>query len=250
MWNLDSGNYSSLKPTTMTPDQTLRMIGSAWGNGPDCVFTHHFYNLVNKGEVHLYAKPQDMDERLWRQALEDNPDKERLVPVQAKLFGDLKTRVEEQVKTNKNHEKALQTIELIIEQIQQKHELNTLVKIEEYKRRHMELSARVLRIMKKVDLLQNLGRPISTEEEAFRSKLEKIERELQMPTQFKGRLNELLSLVRMQEDVVQVNHENLDEESLETISKFLQQQQKGIQTLSQVVAKDMKDLAIIMEGLK
>lgn len=46
--------------------------------------------------------------------------------------------------------------------------------------------------------MRSLGYPISMEEEAFRKKLENLYMELNKPTQFKGRLNELTSLVRMQ----------------------------------------------------
>ena len=47
-------------------------------------------------------------------------------------------------------------------------------------------------------MMRSLGYPISLEEEAFRKKLENLYTELNKPTQFKGRLNELTSLVRMQ----------------------------------------------------
>jgi nuclear pore complex protein Nup54 len=52
--------------------------------------------------------------------------------------------------------------------------------------------------MKKIEIMRALGYSISLDEEAFRKKLENLYMELNKPTQYKGRLNELTSLVRMQ----------------------------------------------------
>jgi hypothetical protein len=71
--------------------------------------------------------------------------------------------------------------------------------------------------MKKIEVLRCRGYSISLDEEAYRTKLENIQRELNLPNQFKGRLNELAALIRMQEDRPMEEYETLDEESLENI---------------------------------
>ncbi len=71
--------------------------------------------------------------------------------------------------------------------------------------------------MKKVEVLRNKGYSITMDEELFRSKMENLQRELNQPTQYKARLNELAALVRMQEDKPAEVIEPLDDESLEAV---------------------------------
>jgi hypothetical protein len=52
--------------------------------------------------------------------------------------------------------------------------------------------------MKKIEVMRNSGYAIGGNEEAFRSKLETLQRQLNQPNQFKGRLNELSALVRIE----------------------------------------------------
>lgn len=51
--------------------------------------------------------------------------------------------------------------------------------------------------MGKVEVLHNRGYPITSAEEEFRIKLENLNRDLNQPNQFKGKINSLLSLVKM-----------------------------------------------------
>jgi hypothetical protein len=75
--------------------------------------------------------------------------------------------------------------------------------------------------MKKVETLRSKGYSITMEEEAFRNKMENLQRELNQPTLFKARLNELTALVRMQEDKPIEAYEPLDEDSLDSIHNVI-----------------------------
>ena len=66
-------------------------------------------------------------------------------------------------------------------QLQQKHSLSTLVKLDVYKRRHRALSTRILRIMRQLSVLAGRGHGISAEEENFRSNVESLQKELNRP---------------------------------------------------------------------
>lgn len=118
--------------------------------------------------------------------------------MQAVGFSDLKQRIAEQDKATEAHQKALQDLRKVLDDIQHKHSLETSIKLEQYKQRHTELSHRVLKVMKKLEVLRCKGYGISMEEEAFRTKLENLQRELNQPNHYKGRLNELSSFLRMQ----------------------------------------------------
>src|SRR5688500_8311963 len=69
------------------------------------------------------------------------------------------------------------------------------VKLEDAKRRHQDLQLRLLRVLRKVEVLQAKGAGLQPEEERWKSKLQQMQRDLNSPTQYKARLNELASLV-------------------------------------------------------
>lgn len=89
-----------------------------------------------------------------------------MVPVQATGFKDLKLRIEEQDKTTALQQKALhvhhlsyaiflahhrslvsfQDMQQYIHQLQQKHDLDTKMKLEHYRRTHRELAQRLIRV--------------------------------------------------------------------------------------------------------
>lgn len=74
--------------------------------------------------------------------------------------------------------------------------------------------------MKKIEVLRSKGYSLSLDEEAFRSKLSSLQRELNQPNLFKGRLNELSALVRMQEErQSSTMYDTVDDESLEKMHK-------------------------------
>ena len=102
-----------------------------------------------------------------------------------------------------------QEVQKFITQLEQKHKLETIVKTEEYKRKYLHLSHRLLqvshphfrnhlleKVAKKIEVLQNKGYSLFPDEEALRAKLESLQRELDNPTQFKGTLREITSMIR------------------------------------------------------
>lgn len=115
-------------------------------------------------------------------------------------------------------------IQKYVTKLQRKHDKTageTTLKIEQYKLKHMELSHRVIKIMKKIEVIRNHGYPISGNEEAFSSKLDSLQRQLNQPNQFKGRLNEITALVRVEKYRPPPNMEVLDQDSLESIHNVI-----------------------------
>ena len=122
-----------------------------------------------------------------------------------------------------------------------------------------------------------LGFTIQLEEEKLRMQLEALQSQISAPTQFKGRLNELLSQVRLQNQVtglsggmltVNINnfvkskykrnhfHEfflgdskKLDQFAKEDIKGILKQQHEGIQSLVQAMKQDISALEVMNEKL-
>jgi len=87
----------------------------------------------------------------------------------------------------------------------------------------------------------------------LRSQLEAIMTELSAPTQFKGRLNELMSQIRMQNQQTMLPAEeryNIDNNMLNELRQVLRNQQDGLSHLIKVIRSDMEDLRLIELGLK
>ena len=102
------------------------------------------------------------------------------------------------------------------------------------------------------EMTRKLGFTIQLEEEKLRIQLEALQSQLSAPTQFKGRLNELLSQVRLQSQVNGLgtsDQTTLDHFAREDIKLLLKQQQEGIQSLVATMKQDVAALEAMDEKL-
>lgn len=256
----------------------LEAIAKEWDpSNVNCRFRHVFFNIVDPKLVPLLRerKPDNFPEKLWYQALQNVPDPSCMIPVQAVGFKDLKIRIQEQDKMTVQQLTTLKNIELYIAQLQQKHSLDTALKLEEYKRRHLELKRRVVYVMRKKEMLTTQGYALLKSEELFRARLESLQRELNKPNQFKAVLSDLQSSVNtmlhnaaasggdnvtlarsflgdetpLDRSTPSPQYEPLDDETLEKIYAFLEEQSKGLQQLTALLKSHLKHLQIISDGL-
>lgn len=201
---------------------------------------------------YLENPPKGIDRRMWNQAKEDNPDVKKFIPVPMVGFNDLKWRIKCQETETEAHALYLQKVEKDLSTLKQRH-ANTSAKIMEHRRKLAELSHRVLRIVVKQESTRKMGIGLSPEEEAIRTKLENMHTIVSAPTQFKGRLSELLSQTRMQRNqyrtIGSANEYTLDKEAQEEMKNFLMMQQKAMAYVIEIANKDMKDLKIVQEGI-
>jgi len=206
-----------------------------------------------KNDISQYLEnpPSGIDARLWKQAIADNPSPSTLLPVPLVGFKSLQTRLAAQETQNKAHCGRLDTLAQDIENLNKK-QADTVAALTEAKRKQLELAHRVLKVLVKQEITRKTGFTISCEEEQLRGQLEGLAGELATPTQFKGRLNELLSQVRLQSQASVLSggeKYTLDQYAVQDIKSVLKDQQEGIQALVQCVKEDLKDLEVIMTGL-
>ncbi|KAA0719640.1 Nucleoporin p54 54 kDa nucleoporin [Triplophysa tibetana] len=175
----------------------------------------------------LQNPPAGVDPIIWEQAKVDNPDPESFSLVSQIISNDIS--------------------ELQVNQA------TTAAKITQYKRKLMDLSHRVLQ-----EVQRKSGYAIQLDEEHLRVQLETIQCELNAPTQFKGRLNELMSQIRMQNHFGAVRSEEryrVDADLLREIKQarhttcHLKQQQEGLSHLISVIKDDMDDIKMIEDQL-
>lgn len=200
---------------------------------------------------YLLHPPKGIDPRMWRQAIEDNPDPTRLIPVPMIGFQELKWRTKCQESETEMHNQYLAKVSRDLENLKQRHTSST-AKIMECRRKFAELSHRILKIIVKQEITRKMGVAMSPEEEMLRSKLENMQALVSAPTQFKGRLSELLSQMRMQRD--QWSHSGgsteykLDKDSTDEMQTFLSMQQRAMALLIETMNKDIRALKIISDG--
>lgn len=104
----------------------------------------------------------------------------------------------------------------------------------------------------KQECTRKVGSTLTPEEEALRTKLQNMQAVVSAPTQFKGRLSELLSQIRMQRS--QFANNGLPEYALEKNAEdemrtIMTMQQRAMEVLKETVNKDLEALDIIIKGL-
>ncbi|XP_072517959.1 nucleoporin p54 isoform X2 [Salminus brasiliensis] len=199
----------------------------------------------------LQNPPAGVDPIIWEQAKVDNPDPEKLIPVPMVGFKELLRRLKIQEQMTKQHQTRVDIISNDISELQ-KNQATTVAKIAQYKRKLMDLSHRVLQVLIRQEIQRKSGYAIQVDEEHLRVQLDTIQSELNAPTQFKGRLNELMSQIRMQNHYGAVRAEEkyiVDTDLLREIRQHLKQQQEGLSHLISVIKDDMEDIKIIEQGL-
>ncbi|KAM8743026.1 nucleoporin p54 isoform 2-T2 [Acanthopagrus schlegelii] len=199
----------------------------------------------------LQNAPAGVDPIIWEQAKVDNPDPEKLIPVPMVGFKELLRRLQIQEQMTKQHQTRVDIISNDISELQ-KNQATTVAKIAQYKRKLMDLSHRVLQVLIKQEIQRKSGYAIQVDEEHLRVQLDTIQSELNAPTQFKGRLNELMSQIRMQNHFGAVRSEeryNVDADLLREIKQHLKQQQEGLSHLISVIKDDLEDIKLIEHGL-
>uniref|UniRef100_A0AAQ5ZW84 54 kDa nucleoporin n=1 Tax=Amphiprion ocellaris TaxID=80972 RepID=A0AAQ5ZW84_AMPOC len=199
----------------------------------------------------LQNAPAGVDPIIWEQAKVDNPDPEKLIPVPMVGFKELLRRLQIQEQMTKQHQTRVDIISNDISELQ-KNQATTVAKIAQYKRKLMDLSHRVLQVLIKQEIQRKSGYAIQVDEEHLRVQLDTIQSELNAPTQFKGRLNELMSQIRMQNHFGAVRSEerySVDADLLREIKQHLKQQQDGLSHLISVIKDDLEDIKLIEHGL-
>ncbi|XP_060083541.1 nuclear pore complex protein Nup54-like [Ylistrum balloti] len=201
---------------------------------------------------YLDNTPSGIHPLIWQQAKLDNPDPETLIPVPMVRFKELSHRMKHQEQQTKLHHQRMDMIATDLTQLQQK-QVSMLAKLDEYKRKHLELGHRLLQVVVKQEIFRKMGYAIQAEEEQLRVQLEKSQAELNHPTQFKGRLNELMSQIRMQNHLAATRTDvsyQIDPALQDEIKQLLKQQQEGLRHLIQIIKEDGQDLQLIEQNLE
>ena len=99
------------------------------------------------------------------------------------------------------------------------------------------------------EVIRKSGTSVSAEEEDLEKRLEGLAEQINSPTEFKGRLKELLSQIHLHQYHGPSMKYTIDEASLYEIKDFLQVQQEGVKHVVETVKKDLETLQAIQESV-
>ncbi|CAO3635784.1 unnamed protein product [Cunninghamella blakesleeana] len=242
--------------------QQLALIRAHWDpSSPLCQFRHYFYNMVPPNEVHLYVRPPNQDEQLWNEAQKKNPDPSCMVPVLAIGFDDILKRMEIQDQQSELHKNKLEEISQRLETVQRNYELGSKARLDEHKRRHIDLTQRLIRLLRLVQTLRYKGFPLNEGEIALQKNFQNLASQPNSPDQLYNKVIHLWSqLQSIKKDRLQsfgqydgntlCTWETLNENDTNRIAKVLADEQQGLSHVINVLKKDMEDVDTLEANLK
>lgn len=207
-----------------------------------CQAEGFFYNAVPETQAVMVARPPNVTPLQWEEALAKKPTAYASVPVKWEGFQEVFTRVELQKQHVATCNNLLTQIDTKLDTLMNNHTLNT--KLAKCQLRQRTLDTKLLKVAINLSILKSKGYPISPQEEqliqAFNTLTDKLNNPMGVMriTELWAKLNRI-----RESQVVPVNNEYPKDapsnESIREIVKILAKQQQGIQTLSDMVQKDL-----------
>ncbi|KAL0073776.1 nucleoporin complex subunit 54-domain-containing protein [Phycomyces blakesleeanus] len=247
--------------TAPQPEKTweeLAIIRAKWDpSSPLCGFKHYFYNQVPPNEIRFYVRPPNQDEKLWDEAIRNNPDPSCMVPVLVVGFDDLLKRINIQNEQTTLHREKVQEAQERLAMAEHQLVLNTKVKMQAHWRRSMDLTKRLLRLMRYSQVLRFSGTPLYKTEETLQKQMEKLSSKTDGVEHMQAKINmlsfKLQAIKRERESREASNNEvwkSADEGGALNIAKILETMQQEMKTVIDILQKDCDDIEAVEAGLK
>ncbi|XP_057340527.1 nuclear pore complex protein Nup54 [Microplitis mediator] len=199
---------------------------------------------------YLENPPCAIDPRLWKQAQLDNPNPETYIPVPMIGFQQVKYRLKCQEEETARHRAFLDQVADKIQELQRAHTA-TQARLKEHRRSLLELQHRVLQVLVKQEITRKVGLSLQPDEEVLTRRFEAMHAQISAPTQFKGRISEMLSQLRMRRHVDLQGQERytMDPIAQDDIKAYLGLEQDGMAQLIDTISTDLDHLKVIKDGM-
>lgn len=260
----------------------LEQIRASWdtSNLATCQFQHYLYNRASDPQSlqQLMARRPDAvgpkHDALWAKAMQENPEPERLYPVLAVGFGDLRARAQAQTSEATRQHNKLAELSKQLAALQQKHDLSNAIRAQSATLMQTRIHQRLLALVKDcATLIPALrGQSLSASEDTLLAALENCEAQLNgaassypaaVPQQprLRAQINELwaqLGVVRAKREALAGQGRSdsgntewaiVDEANFEELTTILASLQQGLLHLTNTLSADSKALNMVCDGL-
>jgi len=141
---------------------------------------------------YLATPPRGLDPTLWAQGKRDNPDPAKFLPVPIVGFRELQARFKAQEAESSMLQGQLDKVAEDVSSVQQR-QATLQDQLAECDRKQRQMAHRLLHLLVRQECARKSGVPIDGAEEDLRIRLEAMLAQLQAPTQYMGKLNEVIS---------------------------------------------------------
>lgn len=202
-------------------------------------------------------RPVNVSDALWAQVRNDNPDPARMIPVLANGFSDLHARARWEDDAIRAHTDKLTELHERTSRILRDLDVDLMAKIRTAQQRHQDLSLRLLKIMKGMEVLRRSGTKLSTAEVESLTKLKSYLAVLSNGPLENGalrassfQLNSLLESGRLDAFKSARSIKLATDESLIAVHSLLNDQHVILKNTVEVLQKDYVDLQTIRAGYR
>jgi len=211
---------------------------------PTSRFKEIVYNLVDPEVARTHNPPAGIPkEQLDR----NNPDPRRMIPVVAFGGDQLTERKEKQRATVSKMQAAVERLaEVVLDMKADVQRSRTA--LAEARARHTSIQERLLTLMARLEVLRAGASRQTSQELHFHAHLAALQREMNAPTQYKARVTELASVLRVRDTPgASGRHAALTDTEKDQLFQLLQQQQRGLKELVDVLRRDMETVEIMQQ---
>jgi len=207
-------------------------------------------------QVRLYLDiaPHGIDPRVWIKAQQDNPNPSSMIPVPILGTQALKNKALWQESENKQHQARIKLAKEEVSALKTRYG-NLNAEMEQLKRRHYNITHRILKAIIRYDITKNEGQQIQPVEEALAKLLKIMDNELNAPTKCKGQIKQLMSEINLQKLKISTaarteqKRDVLHKDAIPKIKEVLSTQQKSTEKLVETTDLDLKNLNRMKYGI-
>ncbi|CAB54278.1 Nucleoporin Nup54 alpha-helical domain-containing protein [Caenorhabditis elegans] len=151
---------------------------------------------------YLETVPDGIDERIWRQAIKENPAPNKLLPVPVRGWEALRDRQKAQVGESKLFHEAINALGNRVEEANHEH-ADAVVKMEIIRNRHKTLSYRIVRVMLAQWIVSRYSRQIDTDEDVIEAKADTLLAQMNRHNQVKFYVDKFYEILESKPDKLQ-----------------------------------------------
>uniref|UniRef100_A0A8R1E1K9 Nup54 domain-containing protein n=1 Tax=Caenorhabditis japonica TaxID=281687 RepID=A0A8R1E1K9_CAEJA len=151
---------------------------------------------------YLETVPDGVDERIWRQAIAENPAPNKLLPVAVRGWQALRDRQKAQVAETKIYHDAMHSLADRIEKSANDH-ARANVEMEQIRNRHKQLSYRLIRILLAQWISARFSRQIDTDEDQIEAKCDTLLAQINRNHQIKYFIDKFYEILETKPDQLQ-----------------------------------------------